>query len=309
MQLVAEGVRKIATLYQLLKNGFLRPGDTLFWDEPEANLNPRLMDEVVGVLLQLARSGVQVFLATHNYVILKEFDLQAEASDAVRYFALEATANGTVAHAAEDYTEIAPNAIAEQFDRLYDLELTRATGEKTPAMRLAAFPVVESGLAFDFGAAVWCDKHDATNNVWAGVDFVLKEPNRQIWLEVKNWEGASVPARRRGGQRRSFLAKLRSKVFFTETLRAKFVGTCAYLALTGNVPREDLLYIALLESPRMDAALMLHATDRLRRLVKRDGIWHYEDASGVRVPIRVEAAVLNAARWNALFPEYPARAV
>ncbi|MBC8142342.1 MAG: ATP-binding protein, partial [Armatimonadetes bacterium] len=133
MQLVAEGVRKIATLSQLLKNGFLRPGDTLFWDEPEANLNPKLMDEVVGVLLTLARSGVQVFLATHSYVILKEFDLQAETTDAVRYFALEHTENGTVAHATDTYADLAPNPIAEQFDRLYDLELTRATGRKRRA--------------------------------------------------------------------------------------------------------------------------------------------------------------------------------
>ena len=133
MQLVAEGVRKIATLWQLLRNGFLRPGDTLFWDEPEANVNPKLRDEIVSALLALARSGVQIFLATHSYVILKEFDLQAEASDAVRYFALETTENGTVAHATEDYAELMPNPIAEQFDRLYDLELTRATGRKRRA--------------------------------------------------------------------------------------------------------------------------------------------------------------------------------
>ncbi len=133
MQLVAEGVRKVATLWQLLRNGFLRPGDTLFWDEPEANVNPKLMDEIVDVLLQLARSGVQVFLATHSYVILKEFDLQAESSDAVRYFAMERTEGGTVAHATDDYSQLVPNPISEQFDRLYDLELTRATGRKRRA--------------------------------------------------------------------------------------------------------------------------------------------------------------------------------
>ena len=133
MQLVAEGIRKIATLWQLLRNGFLRPGDTLFWDEPEANVNPKLRDEIVSALLALSRSGVQIFLATHSYVILKEFDLQAAASDAVRYFALETTENGTVARATDDYAELSPNPIAEQFDRLYDLELTRATGRKRRA--------------------------------------------------------------------------------------------------------------------------------------------------------------------------------
>lgn len=133
MQLVAEGVRKIATLHQLLRNGFLNPGDTLFWDEPEANVNPKLMDEIVDVLLYLARSGVQIFLATHSYVILKEFDLQARVADTVRYFALERSESGTVVHPTDDYSLLAPNPISEQFDRLYDLELTRATGRRRGA--------------------------------------------------------------------------------------------------------------------------------------------------------------------------------
>ncbi|MBC8142341.1 MAG: hypothetical protein H7Y38_12970 [Armatimonadetes bacterium] len=175
-------------------------------------------------------------------------------------------------------------------------------------MRLNAFPVDESDLRFDFSAAVWCDKHDATNTVFPGVDFIVQESDRQIWIEVKNWEGVSVPARRRGGQRRSFLAKLRSNVYFRETLRAKFVGTCAYLALTDRVLREDVLYVALLESPRMDNTLMLHATGKLTALV-RHSRWHYTDANGERVPIAVNVAVLNLPEWNARFPEYPATTV
>lgn len=39
-QLVAEGLRKIALLWQLIKNGALESGAVLFWDEPEANMNP-----------------------------------------------------------------------------------------------------------------------------------------------------------------------------------------------------------------------------------------------------------------------------
>ncbi len=172
-------------------------------------------------------------------------------------------------------------------------------------MRLTAFPEQESDLLFDFSAALRCDKHDATNTVFPGVDFIVKEIDRQIWVEVKNWEGASIPASRRGGQRRSFLAKLNSRVYFKETLRAKFIGTCAYLALTDAPLREDVVYIALLESPRMDSALMLQATTRLRNLVKRDPLWYFTDANGNRVAILVNAVVLNVSEWNARFPQYP----
>jgi len=128
MPMVAEGVRKVATLVRLLDNGWLQPGSTLLWDEPEVNLNPKLMDEVVGAILALARSGVQVFLATHSYVILKELDLQAGPSDSVRYFAFEPTENGTKINPSEDLAALRPNPILDQYDSLYDRDLTRATG-------------------------------------------------------------------------------------------------------------------------------------------------------------------------------------
>ncbi len=129
MPLVADGMRKIATLYQLIKNGWLEPGAVLFWDEPETHLNPLLMDEIIQVLLELARSGVQIFLATHNYVILKELDLQATKEDSVRYFSFELTpSDGAKVTWTEDYSQITPNPIAQQFDSIYDRELNRSLG-------------------------------------------------------------------------------------------------------------------------------------------------------------------------------------
>ena len=128
MPMVAEGLRKIATLVQLERNGWLSPGTTLFWDEPEVNLNPLLMDEVVGAVLSLARRGVQVFFATHSYVILKELDLQTRKGDAVRYFALHPGEGGTTVNATNEFALLRPNPILDQYDSLYDRELTRSTG-------------------------------------------------------------------------------------------------------------------------------------------------------------------------------------
>jgi hypothetical protein len=136
MPMVAEGLRKIATLVQLHRNGWLPPGATLFWDEPEVNLNPVLMDEVVAALLALARSGVQIFLATHSYVILKELDLQTEKGDEVRYFAFQRGDDGTTVNATDDFSQLQPNAILEQYDSLYDRELTRSTGRNRRGERV-----------------------------------------------------------------------------------------------------------------------------------------------------------------------------
>ena len=66
--LVAEGIRKIALLWQLIKNGTLEQGSVLFWDEPEANINPSHVPVLVEMLLELQRNGVQIFISTHDYV-------------------------------------------------------------------------------------------------------------------------------------------------------------------------------------------------------------------------------------------------
>ncbi len=127
--LLAEGMRKLALIWLLIQNGTLLSGTILFWDEPEANLNPSLMGEVVEVILELQRLGVQVFLTTHNYVLLKEFDLRKKKGDAIRYISLFRKESGAVsANSSDDYNGIDPNAIAGTFSNLYDRELKRSLG-------------------------------------------------------------------------------------------------------------------------------------------------------------------------------------
>ena len=82
ISLVAEGIRKIATLLHLIDNGSLDCGDTLIWDEPESNLNPKLIKDVAAALCALAENGVQIILATHSYFLLKEIELINRATKA-----------------------------------------------------------------------------------------------------------------------------------------------------------------------------------------------------------------------------------
>ncbi len=70
MPLVAEGHRKFATLAQLLVNGSLLKQGFLFWDEPDANLNPILIRQVAEAILNICRGGVQTFIATHSLFLL-----------------------------------------------------------------------------------------------------------------------------------------------------------------------------------------------------------------------------------------------
>lgn len=125
--LLAEGMRKLALIWLLIQNGVLLKGSVLFWDEPESNLNPSLMKEVVTLMLELQRMGVQMFLATHNYVVLKEFDLQKEKADKVRFHSLyRAEDDSVTATSVDNYLDIHPNAIASTFSDLYDRDIERA---------------------------------------------------------------------------------------------------------------------------------------------------------------------------------------
>ena len=126
--LLAEGHRKLGLLWLLIRNGSLRPGAVLFWDEPETNLNPKLYGVVIEVLLELQRLGVQIFLATHDYVILKELDLQAKEGDKVAFHSLyRSEETGEIAcQSTNSFLQIHPNVISEVFDSIYDRDVRRA---------------------------------------------------------------------------------------------------------------------------------------------------------------------------------------
>lgn len=49
----AEGIRKFALLWKLIRNGLIDNEAILFWDEPEANINPELMPVLVDILIEL----------------------------------------------------------------------------------------------------------------------------------------------------------------------------------------------------------------------------------------------------------------
>ncbi|GAB4294741.1 MAG: ATP-binding protein [Myxococcota bacterium] len=125
--LLAEGIRKLGLIWLLIQNETLFEGAVLFWDEPETNLNPKLFRTLIEILLNLQREGVQIFLATHDYVILKELDLQKKKSDKVKFHSLyhDGESKEICCHTADNYLDIHPNAIAEAFTDLYDREVKK----------------------------------------------------------------------------------------------------------------------------------------------------------------------------------------
>jgi len=121
--LLAEGFRKLGLLYTLIINDSLTQGSILFWDEPEANLNPMLAKKVVQILLELQRLGVQIFIATHDYVLLREFDIAATGNDNIMYHALCRTDNGIAHESVTSLDELECNPVRFAFEDLLDRQL------------------------------------------------------------------------------------------------------------------------------------------------------------------------------------------
>jgi predicted ATPase len=93
MPLVAEGSRKLAMLIQLIVNGVLLNKGYLFWDEPEAELNPRLLKLIAETIFRLCENGIQVFIATHSLFLLRELEIIRQKTEykqqSTLFFALE----------------------------------------------------------------------------------------------------------------------------------------------------------------------------------------------------------------------------
>lgn len=129
--LLAEGMRKLGLLWLLIQNGTLLNGSILFWDEPGANLNPKLFGPLIEILLELQRNEVQIFLATHDYVILKELDLRRKLGDEILFHSLyrdERTREIEI-RSTDEYLQIDPNTIADTFSDLYNREIERTLGK------------------------------------------------------------------------------------------------------------------------------------------------------------------------------------
>jgi len=77
MSQVAEGIKKISILTTLIRNGIIDKGTILFIDEPETNLHPRAIIILCNMLFALSKIGVQIYLATHSYFVIKQLEILA----------------------------------------------------------------------------------------------------------------------------------------------------------------------------------------------------------------------------------------
>jgi energy-coupling factor transporter ATP-binding protein EcfA2 len=119
--MMAEGLRKIGTISYLLKNGALNKDTILFWDEPEANLNPKLIKNIVDLLIFLESLGIQIFIATHNYFMIKYFDIRKKEKKSIelKFISLFKKDGQVDSETATDIYDIEHNAIIDEMENIY----------------------------------------------------------------------------------------------------------------------------------------------------------------------------------------------
>ena len=132
MPLVAEGLRKLAMVARLIATGSLLDKGYLFWDEPETNLNPKLIKLIAEVILHLCKNGIQVFMATHSLFLMRELEILSQQKDFAqigkRYFALSSTENGVVVE--QDETVEGLNTLVMLDEELAQSDRFMSVGEE-----------------------------------------------------------------------------------------------------------------------------------------------------------------------------------
>ena len=137
MGLLSEGYRKLATIIYLIQSGSLDENTVLFWDEPETNMNPKMIPYLSDAIMKLAETGVQVFITTHDYFVQQAFNmynayphkLNKEEID-IKFISLYHNAEDKVVYeAAETVSELEHNPIMEEFNNIYNRELEYINGD------------------------------------------------------------------------------------------------------------------------------------------------------------------------------------
>lgn len=130
MGLVSEGYRKLSTIIYLILSGSLNKDSILFWDEPETNMNPKMIEPIVKALVVLANMGVQVFVTTHDYFVQQSFGMISEYHPKeivdkdidVKFISLYKEGESILSESSTELSKLGQNAIMEEFDNIYDRE-------------------------------------------------------------------------------------------------------------------------------------------------------------------------------------------
>ena len=105
------------------------------WDEPEANLNPALLEVTAKAIVMLAQAGVQVFIATHSLMLIRQIYLITKLLKqpvATRWFGLQRHGAEVTVDQGDDVAASGEMAALDQELIQADLYLAVESGSRKP---------------------------------------------------------------------------------------------------------------------------------------------------------------------------------
>ncbi|MBD5330187.1 MAG: ATP-binding protein [Bacteroides sp.] len=121
INLTSEGTKKIAIFDTLISNHFLTKDSIVFIDEPESGLHPDLLVELLAIIGELAKYGMQFFIASHSYFVIKKLYMLAHSMDmSIPVISFDFDGGAAVSDLKDGMPE---NPIIAQSVKLYEEEL------------------------------------------------------------------------------------------------------------------------------------------------------------------------------------------
>lgn len=121
ISMTSEGVKKLSILGTLLGNRYLSKDSIIFIDEPESALHPQLVSVFMDMIMSLSKMGIQFFIASHSYFVIKKLYLLAHQQGVPVPVVSFDTCGGYVC---SDLREEMPcNPIIDESIRLYTEEI------------------------------------------------------------------------------------------------------------------------------------------------------------------------------------------
>lgn len=122
----SEGIKKIAILNRLLSNRYLSNHSIICIDEVDAALHPKAISEYLDIIFDLTQNGIQFFIATHSYFVIKKLCLLSQQHNmSIPVLALD----GQKEPHFDDMKDGMPdNSIIDESIRLYKAEVDMALG-------------------------------------------------------------------------------------------------------------------------------------------------------------------------------------
>lgn len=95
----------------------------IIFDEPEARLHPAAVSDLLDIIMLLAENGIQIFIASHSYFVLKKSYLLARQNNmSIPILSLDGDTSADI-HYDDLCNGLPENAIMQESTRLYEEEI------------------------------------------------------------------------------------------------------------------------------------------------------------------------------------------